>query len=144
MPYLKSEQSVFYPDIQLTELSGLQRIHYLEYIAEEEKRLAVPDGEEPALAAVMSMNFRLSARLVALSLFQRESGEVDLLDDHAIHAAVGVIQRRVLMQWSYEGIAANALQIRKLSGMLPPVPESETDDRVTEPADNEPLSAEKP
>lgn len=136
MTYLKSAASDYYSDITLTELTALQRLHYLEYLSEEESLLQ--DGEQDMSAArIGAMNIRISARLVALSLMKTKRADVDPLDDESGKNAALELQREILGQWSWEGIAASALQVRRLSGMLPP----ETSD--SKPEIEEEATAEK-
>lgn len=136
MTYLKSSAADYYPDITLTELTALQRLHYLEYLSEEESLLQ--DGEQDMSAArIGAMNIRISARLVALSLMKTKRADVDPLDDESSKNAALELQREILGQWSWEGIAASALQVRRLSGMLPP----ETSD--SKPEIEEEATAEK-
>lgn len=139
MPYLKSARSSFYPDITLTELSALQRLQYLEYIAGEESWLKDQQENALDLTRLSAMNIRVSARLVALALLKNRTPDLDILDDNACRIAADNLQREVLATWSWEGIAASALQVRELSGMLP----AEEKNTPQEP-DPEPISAGKP
>lgn len=119
MTYLKSARSDFYPDIELTELSALQRLQYLEYLSEEESFLQ-GDNKDMGPAKVSAMNIRISARLVALSLMKTKRQDIDPLDEESTKNAILELQREILSQWSWEGIAASALLVRQLSSMLPP------------------------
>ena len=120
MTYLKSTESDFYPGVILTELTALQRLHYLEYLSDEEERLLRDEGQEAGAVVISAMNIRISTRLVALSLMATQRSEIDPLDDEASKKAVLQMQHEILSQWSWEGIAACAIQVRRLSGMLPP------------------------
>lgn len=138
MTYLKSTRSDFYPDIELTELSALQRLQYLEYLSEEESFLQ-DNNKDMGPAKVSAMNIRISARLVALSLMKTKSPDIDPLDEGSTKDAILELQREILSQWSWEGIAASALLVRQLSSMLPP--ENKPDE--SEAAVEEDASAEK-
>lgn len=119
MAYLKSAPSDFYPDTELTELTALQRLQYLEYLSGEES-LINDAGQDAGHIKISAMNIRVSAHLVALALMKTKRSDVDPLDDEACKAVALQLQREILGQWSWEGIAASALQVRRLSGMLPP------------------------
>lgn len=59
----------------ITELSALQRITYLEYLAAEEKALsAISDDldDQKMSAGLVSMSIRAGARLIALSLWHND------------------------------------------------------------------------
>lgn len=124
---------------QISELSALQRISYLEYLAREEKDLSVDVdelSEQEVNARLINMDIRTGALLIALSLWHNDpSGpsEEELL-------------QQVLRSWPPEAIGKAQMQIQLLSGMLPPVLdeviETESIDN-TVPVD-EPVTAEKP
>lgn len=61
--------------VPITELSALQRITYLEYLAAEEKALsAISDDvdDQTMSAGLVSMSIRAGARLIALSLWHND------------------------------------------------------------------------
>ncbi|MBL1729244.1 phage minor tail protein G, partial [Klebsiella pneumoniae] len=61
--------------VPITELSALQRITYLEYLAAEEKALsAISDDvdDQKMSAGLVSMSIRAGARLIALSLWHND------------------------------------------------------------------------
>lgn len=124
---------------QISELSALQRISYLEYLAREEKDLNVDVdelSEQEANARLINMDIRTGALLIALSLWHNDpSGPSE-----------EELQQQVLRSWPPEAIGKAQMQIQLLSGMLPPVLdeviETESIDN-TVPVD-EPVTAEKP
>lgn len=124
---------------QISELSALQRISYLEYLAREEKDLSVDVdelSEQEVNARLINMDIRTGALLIALSLWHNDpSGPSE-----------EELQQQVLRSWPPEAIGKAQIQIQLLSGMLPPVSEEEQE---TESIDNtvpvdEPVTAEKP
>ncbi|ELW9440220.1 phage minor tail protein G [Pluralibacter gergoviae] len=124
---------------QISELSALQRISYLEYLAREEKDLSVDVdelSEQEVNARLINMDIRTGALLIALSLWHNDpSGPSE-----------EELQQQVLRSWPPEAIGKAQMQIQLLSGMLPPVLdeviETESIDN-TVPVD-EPVTAEKP
>lgn len=124
---------------QISELSALQRISYLEYLAREEKDLSVDVdelSEQEVSARLVNMDIRTGALLIALSLWHNDpSGPSE-----------EELQQQVLRSWPPEAIGKAQMQIQLLSGMLPPVLdeviETESIDN-TVPVD-EPVTAEKP
>ncbi|CAM3920411.1 tail protein [Pluralibacter gergoviae] len=124
---------------QISELSALQRISYLEYLAREEKDLNVDVdelSEQEVNARLINMDIRTGALLIALSLWHNDpSGPSE-----------EELQQQVLRSWPPEAIGKAQMQIQLLSGMLPPVLdeviETESIDN-TVPVD-EPVTAEKP
>lgn len=124
---------------QISELSALQRISYLEYLAREEKDLSVDVdelSEQEVNARLIKMDVRTGALLIALSLWHNDpSGPSE-----------EELQQQVLRSWPPEAIGKAQIQIQLLSGMLPPVSDEEQE---TESIDNtvpvdEPVTAEKP
>lgn len=135
MSFLKSEPFTYNGStIQLFELSGLQRIEYLQYLAKEEKTLPKDEGDEGYLPLRVCSNLRSGAMVIALSLWQGDtSKEIDSL------------HYEVLSGWPPGMIGAGELFVKTLSDMIPvsePVPadEEKSTDVVTE---DEPISAEK-
>lgn len=124
---------------QISELSALQRISYLEYLAREEKNLSVDVdelSEQEVNARLINMDIRTGALLIALSLWHNDpSGPSE-----------EELQQQVLRSWPPEAIGKAQMQIQLLSGMLPPVLDEVIE---TESIDNtvlvdEPVTAEKP
>ncbi|EMD1658821.1 phage tail assembly chaperone G [Pluralibacter gergoviae] len=124
---------------QISELSALQRISYLEYLAREEKDLSVDVdelSEQEVNARLINMDISTGALLIALSLWHNDpSGPSE-----------EELQQQVLRSWPPEAIGKAQIQIQLLSGMLPPVSDEEQE---TESIDNtlpvdEPVTAEKP
>lgn len=124
---------------QISELSALQRISYLEYLAREEMDLSVDVdelSEQEVNARLIKMDVRTGALLIALSLWHNDpSGPSE-----------EELQQQVLRSWPPEAIGKAQIQIQLLSGMLPPVSDEEQE---TESIDNtvpvdEPVTAEKP
>lgn len=135
MSFLKSEPFIYNGStIQLFELSGLQRIEYLQYLAKEEKTLPKDEGDEGYFPLRVSSNLRSGAMVIALSLWQGDtSKEIDSL------------HYEVLSGWPPGMIGAGELFVKTLSDMIPvsePVPadEEKNTDVV---AEDEPISAEK-
>lgn len=134
MSFLKSEPFTYNGStIQLFELSGLQRIEHLQYLAKEDKSLPKDEGDEDYLTARVSSNLRVGARLIAMSLWQGDTSK----DVDSLH-------HEVLSGWPPGMIGAGELFVKTLSDMIPvPEPENEVKNADTV-AEDEPISAEKP
>ncbi len=134
MSFLKSEPFTYNGStIQLFELSGLQRIEHLQYLAKEDKSLPKDEGDEDYLTARVSSNLRVGARLIAMSLWQGDTSK----DVDSLH-------HEVLSGWPPGMIGAGELFVKTLSDMIPvPEPENEVKNADTV-AEEEPISAEKP
>ncbi|AXF59613.1 phage minor tail protein G [Leclercia sp. W6] len=134
MSFLKSEPFTYNGStIQLFELSGLQRIEHLQYLAKEDKSLPKDEGDEDYLTARVSSNLRVGARLIAMSLWQGDTSK----DVDSLH-------HEVLSGWPPGMIGAGELFVKTLSDMIPvPEPENEVENADTV-AEEEPISAEKP
>lgn len=108
--YLKTEP--FGPNqVVLSELSGLQRIEYLEAIVEHMSALEnIPDAipEAKKMAIFGSLTIKLHAWLVSRSLWQRDRERA--LDD---------IFNQVLNDWPPRLINDAALLVQQLSGIAP-------------------------
>lgn len=108
--YLKTEP--FGPNqVVLSELSGLQRIEYLEAIVEHMSALEnIPDAipEAKKMAIFGSLTIKLHAWLVSRSLWQRDRERA--LDD---------IFNQVLNDWPPRLINEAALLVQQLSGIAP-------------------------
>ncbi len=135
MSFLKSEPFIYNGNtIQLFELSGLQRIEHLQYLAQEDKSLPKDEGDEGYLPARVISNIRVGARMIAMSLWQGDTSKN--VDD---------LQQEVLSGWPPAMIGAGEVVVKTLSDMIPvPDPESSHDEdmagAVTEEDD---ISAEK-
>ena len=109
MSFLKSEPFTHNGiTIQLFELSALQRIEHLQYLAQEDKSLPKDAGEEGYLPLMVAHNIRAGARLVAMSLWQADTSK----DIDSLH-------HDVLSGWSPGMIGAGEQFVKKLSDMLP-------------------------
>lgn len=134
MSFLKSEPFTYNGNtIQLFELSGLQRIEHLQYLAKEDKSLPKDEGDEDYLTTRVSSNLRVGARLIAMSLWQGDTSK----DIDSLH-------HEVLSGWPPGMIGAGELFVKTLSDMIPVLePENEVKNADTV-AEEEPISAEKP
>ena len=135
MSFLKSEPFTFNGNtIELFELSALQRIEHLQYLALDEKSLPKDEGEEGYLPLRVASNIRRGARLIAMSLWQGDTSK-----------NVDSLHHEVLSGWSPAMIGAGEHFVKNLSDMLPvQEPEltsgEENEDRA---AVDEEVSAEK-
>ena len=109
MNFLKSEPFIFNGNtIELFELSALQRIEHLQYLALDENSLPKDEEDECYLPLRVASNIRRGARLIAMSLWQGDTSKhVDALHDE------------VLSGWSPAMIGAGEQFVKKLSDMLP-------------------------
>ncbi len=121
--FLKSEPLDFgVHTITLYELSALQRIAHLEYIAEEEKKLPADADDNVLYPLLVARNIRVGARVVAMSLWQ---GDMDGPDVDNLH-------EQVMSTWSPEMIGSAEYLIKKLSDMLPPEADQEPGEAADE------------
>ncbi|EBU8197778.1 phage minor tail protein G [Salmonella enterica subsp. enterica serovar Sandiego] len=103
--------------VELHELSGLQRVEYLEYI---QQRTAQYDeetadaGEEERRVAFLRMGVDINAWLVSHSLWN--SDQTQDLDNLSSHTA---------SLWSYEALGQGADMVLLLSGMTAPNSDAE-------------------
>ncbi|HHK9863381.1 TPA: phage minor tail protein G [Klebsiella pneumoniae] len=124
----------------LTELSALQRINYLDYLAGEEKTLASAGeelSEQAMTTRLIGMSIRNGARLISYSLWHNDPEGPS--EDELFH--------QVLSTWPAEAIGKAEIAVKTLSGMLAPVAEEEqsTDEDIdTTALGDEPVTAEKP
>ncbi|MEF7316876.1 phage minor tail protein G [Escherichia coli] len=134
MSFLKSEPFTYNGStIQLFELSGLQRIEHLQYLAKEDKSLPKDENDEDYLTSRVSSNLRVGARLIAMSLWQGDTSK----DIDSLH-------HEVLSGWPPGMIGAGELFVKTLSDMIP-VPESANEVKNADAvAKDEPICAEKP
>ncbi|AKL11401.1 TPA: phage minor tail protein G [Kluyvera intermedia] len=110
----------------LNELSALQRLSFLEFIAtaEADAQKDEGDSETRRSAKMIGLAIRAGALLVAQSLWHNDpAGKTET-----------ELQTEVLSTWPAEAIAKAEHQVKKLSGMLP----SETPTAADDPSsDNE-------
>lgn len=120
--------------MMLSELNGLQRLEYLEYIAELEDELEEKQKEASpsrVTAILVSINIKAAARMIALSLSNLEEYKNVNVED---------IQTKVLKEYGLDDINFNSFQIRELSNMIAKSPVN--NDSEQEEA-KEPVTAEK-
>lgn len=118
--------------VTLYELSALQRIEFIGYIADVNKDVPADDTEvsqEALNGIVTTLNVKIGARIVAMSLWQKEGQKGRSVDQ---------LQEEVLSGWPLPAIGQADFIVRELSGMLPVAPDAEPN------ADTEPHSPEKP
>lgn len=118
--------------VMLFELSALQRIEHLHYMAGEEKKLPEGLSEQDLYPLLVARNIRVGARVVAMSLWQADITGPD----------VETLHENVMSTWSVSMIGAGELLVKKISDMLP----RETAQREESDAqeEEEPVTAEKP
>lgn len=116
--------------VTLYELSALQRIEFIGYIADVNKDVPANDTEvsQEALGIVTTINVKIGARIVAMSLWQKEGQKGPSVDQ---------LQEEVLSGWPLPAIGQADFIVRELSGMLPVAPDAGSN------ADTEPHSPEK-
>ena len=117
----------------LNELSALQRIEYLEFLAAEEKTL----GHESDSISDQEMTARLvGSNMIALSLWHNDPAGPD---EEALY-------QQVLKGWPPEAIGKAEMQVKLLSGMLVPVEDGNDADPEAplEVEGAEEVTAEKP
>ncbi|MBO8132457.1 phage tail assembly chaperone G [Dickeya fangzhongdai] len=104
--------------ITLNELSGLQRIEYLEYITGVQKSLkeweSLPDDER--LPKALRVNVEVNAWLISRSLWHNDRNK-----------SVDALRDEIMQQWSVENITAAGNSVLKLSGMLTENTDSDED-----------------
>lgn len=117
--FLKQEEFTFNgQSLVIHELSALQRIELLEYLAREEKAqqpLSDDEPEEMQSARLVSFSIRAGARVVAMSLWQG-SDKTTSVDQQ---------QQQVLENWPVEAIGKADIRIKLLSGMIRPATDDE-------------------
>lgn len=104
----------------LNELSALQRLSFLEFIAtaEADAQKHEGDSETRRSAKMIGLAIRAGALLVAQSLWHNNpAGKTET-----------ELQTEVLSTWPAEAIAKAEHQVKKLSGMLPPETPTAADD----------------
>ncbi|EBZ9517004.1 phage minor tail protein G [Salmonella enterica subsp. enterica serovar Eastbourne] len=103
--------------VELYELSGLQRIEYLEYIQQrtaQYDREAEESTEEERRVAFLRMGVDINAWLVSRSL---QNGDPT--------RDTGKTSDNIAALWSYEALGKGADMVLSLSGMTPPDSDSE-------------------
>lgn len=121
--FLKTEPLEYNGEtVTLYELSALQRIEFIGYIAELNKGVPADTTEmsEEALAGIVtSINVKISARIVAMSLWQKEGLKGPSVDE---------LHQNVLSGWPLPAISEADFIVRNLSGMLPVAPAAGDED----------------
>ncbi|EOV0285014.1 phage minor tail protein G [Salmonella enterica] len=105
--------------VELYELSGLQRVEYLEYIqqrtAQYDEEVADVD-EEDRRVAFLRMGVDINAWLISRSLWNSDqTQDIDSLSGN------------IASLWSYEALGQGADMVLLLSGMTAPNTDSDTD-----------------
>lgn len=110
--FLKKEVFTFNgQSLDIYELSALQRIEILEWLAGQEKlqeKSAAGKTEENKAAHLLGFNIRASARIAAMSLWHGtdKSKTVDQL------------HQEILETWPVEAVGKADIQVKILSGMI--------------------------
>ena len=125
--------------VTLFQLSALQRIEYITFMAAEEKAVSADsDGisDQEMTARLIGSNIRCGARLIAMSLWHNDPAGTD----------VETLYQQVLSGWPPEAIGKAEMEIKLLSGMLVPVEDDNPadPDASAEAEGAEPVTAEKP
>lgn len=129
--FLKSELFEFNgAKTTLYELSALQRVELLHYLAAQEKALPKDEPDDQTLtSALVELNIRAGAMIIAMSLWHSESPKPDIHD----------LQQQVMSTWPVEAIGKADTQVKILSGMLNP----EQGEFTTEAAPSESVTEEE-
>jgi len=129
--FLKSELFEFNgAKTTLYELSALQRVELLHYLAAQEKALPKDEPDDQTLtSALVELNIRAGAMIIAMSLWHSESPKPDIHD----------LQQQVMSTWPVEAIGKADTQVKILSGMLNP----EQGEVTTEVAPSESVAEEE-
>ncbi|MFS7307193.1 phage tail assembly chaperone G [Rahnella inusitata] len=129
--FLKSELFEFNgAKTTLYELSALQRVELLHYLAAQEKALPKDEPDDQTLtSALVELNIRVGAMIIAMSLWHSESPKPDIHD----------LQQQVMSTWPVEAIGKADTQVKILSGMLNP----EQGEVTTEAAPSESVAEEE-
>ncbi|EBI9418285.1 phage minor tail protein G [Salmonella enterica] len=110
--------------VELYELSGLQRVEYLEYIQQrtaQYDRETEKSTEEARRVAFLRMGIDINAWLVSRSLQNgNETQDTAKTSDN------------IASLWSYEALGEGADMVLSLSGMAPPAPGSEEEGTETD------------
>ncbi|WP_108701561.1 phage tail assembly chaperone G [Phytobacter sp. SCO41] len=112
--FLKTEPLEYNGEtITLYELSALQRIEFIGYIAELNKWVPADTtemSEETLAGIVTAINVKISARIVAMSLWQKAGLKGPSVEE---------LHQEVLSGWPLPAISEADFIVRNLSGMLP-------------------------
>ncbi|MFS7220807.1 phage tail assembly chaperone G [Rahnella inusitata] len=129
--FLKSELFEFNgAKTTLYELSALQRVELLHYLAAQEKALPKDEPDDQTLtSALVELNIRAGAMIIAMSLWHSESPKPDIHD----------LQQQVMSTWPVEAIGKADTQVKILSDMLNP----EQGEVTTEAAPSESVAEEE-
>lgn len=122
--------------IEISELSGLQRIDYLSFIKEvADKYDALPEetSDSDRNIAFTTMQLRINAWLVAASLWHSDKKQ-----------NVETLRQAVLEDWSGAAISGCSQKVLVLSNMIPAQVESSDTDKHALPETEEDLTPEKP
>ncbi|CAI1608192.1 phage tail assembly chaperone G [Serratia liquefaciens] len=122
--------------VEISELSGLQRIDYLSFIKEvADKYDALPEetSDSDRNIAFTTMQLRINAWLVAASLWHSDKKQ-----------NVETLQQAVLEDWSGAAIASCSQKVLALSNMIPAQVESSDTDEQLLPETKKDLTPEKP
>ena len=133
--FLKSERFEFNgANATLYELSALQRVELLHYLAAQEKALPNDEPDEQILsAALVELNIRAGAMVVAMSLWHSESPKPDIRE----------LQQQVMSTWPVEAIGKADTQVKVLSGMMANLQTTEQEVPESEDTDSQGETAEK-
>ena len=122
--------------VEVSELSGLQRIDYLSFIkksADEFDALPEETSDSDRNIAFTTMQLRINAWLVAASLLHSDKKQ-----------NVETLRQAVLEDWSGAAIASCSQKILVLSDMMPAEVESADADEHALPEPEEDVTSEKP
>lgn len=122
--------------VEISELSGLQRIDYLSFIktvADEYDALPEEINDSDRNIAFTTMQLRINAWLVAASLWHSDKKQ-----------NVETLQQAVLEEWSGAAIAGCSQKVLVLSNMIPAQVESSDTDEQLLPETEKDLTPEKP
>ncbi|AEF46520.1 phage minor tail protein G [Serratia sp. AS12] len=122
--------------VEISELSGLQRIDYISFIKEvADKYDALPEetSDSDRNIAFTTMQLRINAWLVAASLWHSDKKQ-----------NVETLQQVVLEDWSGAAIASCSQKVLALSNMIPAQVESSDTDEQLLPETKKDLTPEKP
>ncbi|KAB7896440.1 phage minor tail protein G [Rouxiella sp. S1S-2] len=109
--FLKTEPFTFNSEtVTLFELSALQRIEYLKYLAKDVQSLAQEEKEASILQAeLVEKTIRSSAMLVAMSLWHND------VNGHSVQT----LSDTLLSTWPVTALGQADLQVKRISGLIP-------------------------
>lgn len=133
--FLKTEPLEYNGEtVTLYELSALQRIEFIGFIAEVNKDLPAGDtemSEEARMGIATAISVKIASRIVAMSLWQKEGLKGPSVEE---------LHQEVLSGWPLPAISEADFIVRNLSGMLPVAPATDNE----EPSETEAQTPEKP